>query len=110
MKWFSRFKISAWRSYGIFYLYYSNNDQDLFYRLHGAQKFSELICRKASIQKIVFRTHLGYYELLTMSFGATMPAVFMDLMSHGPCQPRQARVIFLPRELNQAWALLYTDA
>ena len=36
-------------------------------------------------------------------------AVLMDLMNHGPCQPRQMRVIFQPREPNQACTLLHLD-
>jgi len=54
------FKGLVSQSSGIFYLYYSSNDHDLFYQLHRAKEFSKLICCKVNIQKTIFRTHLGY--------------------------------------------------
>ena len=64
MKQCSKFRTFARQNYGIFYFYYSGNDHDFFYQVHGTRVFSELICSQVIIQKTAFWTCFGYYEFL----------------------------------------------
>jgi len=72
-------------------LCYSRNDHDLLYQFNEAQVFSEVICHRVDFQKMAFQTHFGYSVFLIMFFEATMLNGL--LMSHGPRQPRQVRVM-----------------
>jgi len=46
---FSESELHVRQKYGIFFSYYSRNDHDLFYQLHEARVFSELIFYKVDI-------------------------------------------------------------
>jgi len=61
MKQCSKFRSSARQSYGIFYFYYSSNDHDFFYQVHGSGILrTDLQSGYYSRDSI----HFGYYEFL----------------------------------------------
>ena len=111
MKQCSRFRNFTRHSYSIFYFYYSNNDLDFFYHVHGTRVFSELICSQVIIQKTTFGTRFGYYEFLIMFSEPPTPGSLYRF--GGPraplASPSEGRVL-VTREPNQVWASLHSGA
>ena len=101
MKQCSRFRTSARQSYGIFYFYYSSNDHDFFYQVHGTRVFSELIGNQVIIQKTTFRTCFGYYEfLIVFSEPPTLGSLYRFSGPRAPLASPNEGHILIMREPN----------
>jgi len=111
MKQCYRFRTSARQSYGNFSFYYSSNDLDFFYQVHGTRVLSEW----SAVRLLFKRLHSGLVSVRMISWSCSQSHQLLGSLYRfgGPraplASPSEGHVLDT-HEPNQVWASLHPGA